>query len=66
MKKFFATVLALTMALGLAACGAKEQAPAASAPAASAPAAAAEATYKLGMGVELSTASSKVSRHRPP
>ena len=50
MKKIFATVLALTMALGLAACGAKEQAPAAtpsapaaSAPAASAPAASAEA-----------------------
>ena len=64
MKKIIASVLALTMALGLAACGAKEQAPAASAPAASAPAAsapaaAAEATYKLGMGVELSTASSK-------
>ena len=39
MKKLFATVLALTMALGLAACGAKEEAPAASAPAASAPAA---------------------------
>jgi len=43
MKKFFATVLALTMALGLAACGAKEEAPAASAPAASAPAASAPA-----------------------
>ena len=28
MKKFFATVLALTMALSLAACGAKEEAPA--------------------------------------
>ena len=42
MKKFFATVLALTMALSLAACGAKkEEAPAASAPAASAPAASA-------------------------
>ena len=42
MKKFFATVLALTMALGLAACGTKEEAPAApaasSAPAVSAPA----------------------------
>ena len=39
MKKLFATVLALTMALSLAACGAKkEEAPAASAPAASAPA----------------------------
>ena len=33
MKKLFATVLALTMALSLAACGAKEEAPAASAPA---------------------------------
>ena len=47
MKKIFATVLALTMALSLAACGAKEQAapsaPAASAPAASAPAASAPA-----------------------
>ena len=44
MKKFFATVLALTMALSLAACGAKkEEAPAASAPAASAPAASAPA-----------------------
>ena len=44
MKKFFATVLALTMALSLAACGAKkEEAPAASAPAASAPAASAAA-----------------------
>ena len=39
MKKLFATVLALTMVLSLAACGAKkEEAPAASAPAASAPA----------------------------
>ena len=38
MKKFFATVLALTMALSLAACGAKEE-PAASTPAASTPAA---------------------------
>ena len=43
MKKLFATVLALTMALSLAACGAKEEAPAASAPAASAPAASAPA-----------------------
>ena len=43
MKKFFAIVLALTMALSLAACGAKEEAPAASAPAASAPAASAPA-----------------------
>ena len=44
MKKFFATVLALTMALSLAACGAKEEAPAAasSAPAASASASAEE------------------------
>ena len=43
MKKLFATVLSLTMALSLAACGAKEEAPAASAPAASAPAASAPA-----------------------
>ena len=43
MKKLFATVLALTMALSLAACGAKEEAPAASAPAASTPAASAPA-----------------------
>ena len=42
MKKLFATILALTMALSLAACGAKDEAPAASAPAASAPAASAE------------------------
>ena len=41
MKKLFATVLALTMALSLAACGAKAETPAASAPAASAPAASA-------------------------
>ena len=41
MKKIFATVLALTMALSLAACGAKAETPAASAPAASAPAASA-------------------------
>ena len=33
MKKLFATVLAMAMALSLAACGAKEEAPAASAPA---------------------------------
>ena len=43
MKKIFATVLAMAMALSLAACGAKEEAPAASAPAASAPAASAPA-----------------------
>ena len=43
MKKLFATVLALTMALSLAACGAKAETPAASAPAASAPAASAPA-----------------------
>ena len=44
MKKLFATVLALAMALSLAACGAKESAaPAASAPAASAPAASSSA-----------------------
>ena len=44
MKKLFATVLALAMALSLAACGAKEPAaPAASAPAASAPAASSSA-----------------------
>ena len=37
MKKFFALALTLAMTLSLAACGAKEQAPAASAPAYSAP-----------------------------
>ena len=50
MKKFFATVLALTMALSLAACGAKEEAstPAASAPAASASAEAGITTVTPG------------------
>ena len=51
MKKFLSIALASIMALSLAACGAKEQAPAApaaSAPAASAPAAAAE-TYNIGI-----------------
>ena len=43
MKKLFATILAVAMTLSLAACGAKEEAPAASAPAASAPAASAPA-----------------------
>ena len=43
MKKLFATILALTMALSLAACGAKAETPAASAPAASAPATSAPA-----------------------
>lgn len=43
MKKFLALSLSLAMALSLAACGAKEEAPAASAPAASAPAASAPA-----------------------
>ena len=43
MKKFLALSLTLAMALSLAACGAKEEAPAASAPAASAPAASAPA-----------------------
>ena len=43
MKKFLALSLSLAMALSLAACGAKEQAPAATTPAASAPAASAPA-----------------------
>ena len=50
MKKFLSIALASIMALSLAACGAKEQAPAASAPAASAPAASAPAeTYTIGI-----------------
>ena len=57
MKKFFATVLALTMALGLAACGAKEEAPAASAPAASAPAASAPAEEATGLKICIITSS---------
>jgi len=60
MKKLFATVLALTMALSLAACGAKEEAPAApaaSAPAASAPAASAPAAEPTGMKVCIVTSS---------
>ena len=60
MKKIFATVLALTMALSLAACGAKEQAPAASAPAASAPAAsapAAPAEEATGLKIAIITSS---------
>ena len=47
MKKFLALSLSLAMALSLAACGAKEQAPAASAPAASAPAASAPAAVEF-------------------
>ena len=43
MKKLFAFVMAAVMTMSLAACGAKEEAPAASAPAASAPAASAPA-----------------------
>ena len=43
MKRILAIALAAVMTLGLAACGAKEEAPAASAPAASAPAASAPA-----------------------
>ena len=54
MKKFFAAVLALTMALSLAACGSKKEeapaAPAASAPAASAPAASAPASSEKEAG----------------
>ena len=52
MKKLLSLALASIMALALAACGAKEQAPAASAPAASAPAASAPAaaeTYTIGI-----------------
>ena len=51
MKKLFAFVMAAVMTMSLAACGAKEEAPAASAPAASAPAASAPAegtAFKLG------------------
>ena len=50
MKKFFALVMAAVMTMSLAACGAKEEAPASSAPAASASTAApAEGTaFKLG------------------
>jgi hypothetical protein len=47
MKKFFALALTLAMTLSLAACGAKEQAPAAPAP--SAPAASAPATEAAGL-----------------
>ena len=43
MKKLFAFVMAAVMTMSQAACGAKEEAPAASAPAASAPAASAPA-----------------------
>ena len=54
MKKFFAAVLALTMALSLAACGSKKEetpaAPAASTPAASAPAASAPASSEKEAG----------------
>ena len=58
MKKLFATVLALTMALSLAACGAKkEEAPAASAPAASAPAASAPAEEATGLKICIITSS---------
>ena len=52
MKKLLSLALASIMALSLAACGAKEQAPAASAPAASAPAASAPdaaETYTIGI-----------------
>ena len=55
MKKLFATVLALVMTLSLAACGAKEQAPAAT-PAASA-SAAASAEESTGMKVCIVTSS---------
>ena len=47
MKKFIAMLMALVMVLSLAACGAKEDAPAAEAPAADAEAAA--SAIKLGM-----------------
>ena len=54
MKKFFAAVLALTMALSLAACGSKKEeapaAPAASTPTASAPAASAPASSEKEAG----------------
>ena len=46
MKRLFATLLALSMALSLAACGAKEEAPAASTPAASSAPAASTPTEK--------------------
>ena len=66
-KRIIASALVACSMLALVGCGAKEEAPAASAPAASAPAASAPAastpaeaaSYKLGMGVVLSTASSK-------
>lgn len=50
MKKLIALLLVLTMVLSLAACGAKEEAPAANAPAAEAPAAA-EKAEKLSLTV---------------
>ena len=55
MKKLFATVLAVAMTLTLAACGAKEQAPAAtpSAPAASAPAASTPAAPAESSGMKI-------------
>lgn len=68
MKKFVAIVLALVLVLALVACGTPAETPATDAPATDAPAtekpaetpaAPAEAEYKLGMGVVVSTASSK-------
>ena len=49
-KKILSLALAAAMVLGLAACGAKEEAPAASAPAASAPAASAPAPMAQASG----------------
>lgn len=51
MKKILALVLALIMVLGLVACAAKEEAPAADAPAADAPAAEEKTSYKIGFSL---------------
>ena len=57
-KRLIASALVACSMLALVGCGAKEEAPAASAAPVETPAAT-EAEYKLGMGVVLSTASSK-------
>ena len=56
MKKLIALLLALVMVIGLVACGAKEDAPAADAPAADAPAADAPAAESTGKRIFMSAA----------
>ena len=66
MKKITALVLSLAMALSLAACGAKEEAPAASAPAASVPAASASVEETPAPETEPQRADFKIAALKGP